>query len=324
MKISRLTTIATNRFQPRRRAGLNSIAPLLSPTLASLLAMLAAAPLQAGDAPGFTQQPQSVMVPVGQTLRLSCVVTGTPPIALIWQRDGVYLADETNALLTITNAQTAHSGRYRLTASNDAGLARSTNADVVVYTNHMCDFPPSWVTFLDGGWSAGEAKALLPDDAGNLYVAGYSANAATLLKYDRTGKEVWVARSYLSPRLQGDYWSAITLDSHGNVVVAGYSYFDSPGTPAGMRLVYTVAKYAPDGTQLWANRFTNSCGTTMNVYAEKVGTDEHDDVYVAGFVGVVKYTSSGDFVWANCEPYRNRLLLGVLTNSLGYYLARTT
>ena len=80
--------------------------------------MLAAAPLQAGDAPGIIQQPQGIMVPVGQTLRLSCVVTGTPPIALIWQRDGVYLGDQTNALLTITNVQPAHSGRYRLDHQN--------------------------------------------------------------------------------------------------------------------------------------------------------------------------------------------------------------
>jgi hypothetical protein len=308
--------------------------------LVAVVALPASA--HAGDAPVIVQQPQSIMVPIGETLRLSCVVTGTPPIAYIWQRDGVFLGDQTNALLTITNAQPAHSGRYRLTASNDDGLARSTNAEVVVYTNHLCDFPPSWVSYYRGltleeaiplgVTQLGDGQALVSDGAGNLYVLGdaYSVAdsgvAAKTIKYDAVGRQVWVASYHQElepPYTFNNRGNAITLDSAGNVLVAAVAWC-SDGNPQGQwRQVYAVVKYSPDGAQLWANRFTNSCGYSGSTVSYSIGTGEHGGVYVSGSVGVVKYSNEGDFVWSSCGRYNNTRIR-VLTNGLGCYMTGTT
>lgn len=115
----------------------------LLPLIAFTLAFSAPLGL-AGDAPGFTLHPQSVMVAIGDTLRLSCLATGTPPVSYIWKRDSTFLTDQTNALLVITNAQPGHSARYRAVASNDDGLAQSNPAEVIVYTNMPCNFPWVW------------------------------------------------------------------------------------------------------------------------------------------------------------------------------------
>ena len=305
--------------------------------IAALLAFLPTA--HAGDAPVIVQQPQSIMVPIGETLRLSCVVTGTPPIAYIWQCDGVFLGEQTNATLTITNAQSAHSGRYRLTASNDNGLARSTNADVIVYTNHQCDFPPSWAAYYRGltleeaaaesTTQLGDGQALIPDNAGNLYALGDSysisnhGGASTTIKYDRNGTALWVARYHPSSEHNNDRGHAISLDQSGNVLVAGDTYYYDAGPPLEWRQVYAVVKYSPDGAQLWASRFTNGCGYSGNAVSYSIGSDEHGGVYVSGSVGVVKYSSEGDFVWSSCGRYNNTRIR-VLTNGLGCYMTGTT
>lgn len=120
-------------------------------------------------------------------VRLSCVATGTPSLSFIWQKDTMFLGGQTNATLVITNAQATDGGRYRVTVSNNDGIARSDPADVIVYAEHICDFPPSWVAhyrsrdlaeaIAGGGQNLGAATALVPDSMGNLFVTGNGMGA---------------------------------------------------------------------------------------------------------------------------------------------------
>lgn len=120
MKPRPLKPVARTKAQPR---SLQWIA---------LLMLVGASAAPAGDAPVILQEAQGLVVQIGGTVRLTCVVTGTAPISLIWRRDQVFLSNQTNAILVITNAQRADSGAYVLVAANGYGITQSAPAQVVV------------------------------------------------------------------------------------------------------------------------------------------------------------------------------------------------
>lgn len=139
-----------------------------------------------------------------------------------------------------------------------------------------------------------------------------NAKAPTTARFDRDGVLLWAAQSSLASGGNSSDLNAITLDGSGNVLVAGACYLEN-------RQVYVTMKYTPTGMELWARRFTNSCGYVSNTVPYRVDTDEAGDVYVSGSVGVVKYSSNGGFLWSTCQRY-NRALVRVLPAGLGFYL----
>ena len=145
-----------------------------------LLALLAeACPLLAGDDPGFVQQPQSVMVAAGDTLRLSCLATGTPPISYIWQKGITVLGNQTNSTLIISNAQPTDTGSSLLVATNTEGVAQSEPADVLVTTNPPCNFPWVWEARMRGQKTPAFGTAvsdMAVDSDGNIFVTGPDVN----------------------------------------------------------------------------------------------------------------------------------------------------
>src|SRR5690349_10718032 len=108
------------------------------PSVVAIFWFLTLSATKASDPPVYISQPQSVMVAAGDTLRLSCLATGSSPISYIWQKDATFLPTQTNAALVITNTQLEDSGQYTAVASNAYGVERSRTADVVVYTGHVC------------------------------------------------------------------------------------------------------------------------------------------------------------------------------------------
>lgn len=81
-----------------------------------------------GYAPVIAQQPRGITNVPGGVANLSCVVTGTSPINLLWSLNGNLLAGATNSNLTITNLQAGNIGYYALTATNIFGGTVSSNA----------------------------------------------------------------------------------------------------------------------------------------------------------------------------------------------------
>ena len=195
--------------------------------LAFLIGLTALA--HAGTAPVVTQQPASIMLPIAGTLRLSCVVTGTEPISVVWQKDGVFVGAQTSMTLVLSNAQPSDSGHYRLVASNDDGLARSDAAQVIVYTNQPCNFPWVWayehpITNSEGISGGGFAYDVAFDTNGNVFVTGEDDRDYLTLKFDSAGRVLWSAR-YRGPipGSSSDRAFALALDSAGNCFVAGVS-----------------------------------------------------------------------------------------------------
>ncbi|QYM77876.1 immunoglobulin domain-containing protein [Horticoccus luteus] len=83
-------------------------------------------------APVFTTQPVAQSAITGTTVTLSVAATGLPAPVYQWAKDGVALPGETSPTLTLANAQPSASGAYTVVASNSAGSATSTLAQVVI------------------------------------------------------------------------------------------------------------------------------------------------------------------------------------------------
>jgi hypothetical protein len=83
-------------------------------------------------APVIVSQPQPRQLCPGQPLELNVLAYGSATFAHQWMRDGVPLADATNATLIIPVTATNDSGSYSVIVSNALGTAVSSNAAVAV------------------------------------------------------------------------------------------------------------------------------------------------------------------------------------------------
>ena len=134
------------------------------------------------------------------------------------------------------------------------------------------------------------ARAIAVNEAGQVYVTGYSENLLTgqdftTLKYDGSGKQLWEAvldgGGYYNDRAHD-----LKLDKQGNVYVTGFCYnfrsqYDS-----------TTVKYDPAGNELWIMAYDGPAefqgavqpGGTENDcdYTYAITVDEKNNVYVAG------------------------------------------
>ena len=155
------------------------------------------------------------------------------------------------------------------------------------------------------------AYGVAVDGSGNVYVTGRSFGTGThydfaTIKYDASGREVWVAR-YDDPASGDDTPNSIGLDSKGNVYVNG-----SSERSLGKR-DYATVKYDTNGKQLWAARYTGQESGADNLpFAFAV--DPSGDCYVTGrsivsvnyanldvladdYYATVKYNAEGNELW---------------------------
>jgi hypothetical protein len=133
------------------------------------------------------------------------------------------------------------------------------------------------------------------DEAGNLYVAGFSdgfyeePQRAILLKYDVEGTIQWSRKVAIAQNSIGT-GTSIALDPQGNALIGGYSCENDDYS-----LFY--AKYAPDGEELlritWDTSFHDKC------YALTVGPN--NSVYVGGESDsdalLIKFDQFGNELW---------------------------
>lgn len=133
------------------------------------------------------------------------------------------------------------------------------------------------------------ATAMVLDEAGHAHVTGWTSGVASeivTVKYNSDGVELWQARS------NKDRFSipnALTVDSRGNVYVAG-----SSGDAGGRRDFLTV-KYNVNGDEQWAASFDDQ---DDNVSA--IAVDGDGSIYVmgesrgaSGRYVIIKYNQAG-------------------------------
>ncbi len=161
-----------------------------------------------------------------------------------------------------------------------------------------------WVARYNGPGSADKAQAIAVDNAGNVYVTGWSyasPNTSNVdyatIKYNSVGEQQWVAR-YNGPGNGFDEATAIAIDGSGNVYVTG----DSWGS--GGNLDYATIKYDSSGQQQWVARYDGPANFADVPTA--IAVDNSGNVYVTGYssgsgsdfdYATIKYNSSGQQQW---------------------------
>jgi uncharacterized delta-60 repeat protein len=183
------------------------------------------------------------------------------------------------------------------------GVSRGSDAnDDYTTIKYNSNGVEQWVQRYNGPANSGDyARAIAIDDAGNVYVTGYSYSSSTgydyaTIKYDSNGIEQWVAR-YNGPANSGDYVYAIAADGSGNVYVTGYSYGSGTGED------YATIKYNSAGETLWVRRY-NGPGNDDDE-ARAIAIDGSGNVYITGFnwgsgaldYATIKYNSAGVEQW---------------------------
>lgn len=147
--------------------------------------------------------------------------------------------------------------------------------------------------------SSGHSMTLDPE--GNIYLAGYTGNAATkdilLMKINNKGETEW-DRSFDANFMNEDYNDIIYLNKE-HIYVCGTAIVDNANF-----LDFIILKYDTDGNFIWSrNHNGNVNGFDI---ARGIFVDKNENIYVTGFtenrntkldITTMKYTPDGNVVW---------------------------
>ena len=134
-----------------------------------------------------------------------------------------------------------------------------------------------WVERYDAEAALDDAKDVVVDGSGNIYVTGQSRMAASkndyaTIKYTPSKGTEWVRR--YNANNEDDNASDLAVDASGNVYVTGRSkigaYYD-----------YATVKYSTDGTEEWVVRYDGP--PNLADYTYDIFVDDQENVYVTGY-----------------------------------------
>jgi uncharacterized delta-60 repeat protein len=164
-----------------------------------------------------------------------------------------------------------------------------------------------WIAQYNGpGNEYDEAKYIVLDNSGNIYITGNSKGLGTeidiaTIKYHPEGNEIWTA-IYAGPEGAWDDSRDIKVDIYGNVYLAG----ESGGS-------FTTIKYNSSGILEWMVQYSDTSLENPYGFANALSVDESGNVFVTGGsydaneYTTIKYNSSGIEQWISrySEPEYN-------------------
>lgn len=206
-----------------------------------------------------------------------------------------------------------------LTSVNVSTYSPMLNSSRVVASSALAanNNAPTWIRQL-GKLKNDGAKGVAVDEAGNVYIAGYTENSLGrdkppglfinndpfLAKYDRNGTKLWVQQ--MGDLNLQDGANSVAVDKAGNVYIVGYTYATLPPTGKGGMSDAFVAQYNSSGKLMWTRQF-GSAGIDS---AKGVAVDGAGNVYITGEINgtfggssakpdvfLAKYNSTGTQIW---------------------------
>jgi outer membrane protein assembly factor BamB len=127
-------------------------------------------------------------------------------------------------------------------------------------------------------WTANySARGIAVDDAGHSYVTGFSTVDFATAKLDEEGKAVWVQFHDVA-KLTGDISQMVTLDSFGNVFVAGVVHWVEDVRGGAYQL--QVVKYDAAGSPKWNIEFYPRASYANISEVKGLLTDSQGNVYL--------------------------------------------
>lgn len=125
-------------------AGLTNVIGIAAGTYHSLALL--------GDgSPSITGHPWNTAASKGSAVTFRTLAAGSPPLSYQWRFDGVDLAGETNASLTIAQVQAAQAGYYQSVITNSFGTAVSRPAALVLLDQVAFDLGAGAIHFTSSG-----------------------------------------------------------------------------------------------------------------------------------------------------------------------------
>lgn len=164
-----------------------------------------------------------------------------------------------------------------------------------------------WLQSFNGaGNDNDQGEKLILDNAGNVYVTGYSRGATTgnditTIKYDNNGIQLW-ASTYNGAFNGYDYGNSLVVDGLGNVFVTGYETTSNNSTYDWVTIMYNSS-----GAQQWIDIY-NGTGN-FNDQGKDILVDQNGFIYVVGAsdtvynsfpntdIVILKYNLSGALQW---------------------------
>lgn len=167
-----------------------------------------------------------------------------------------------------------------------------------------------WIRIYDGPYFTDVSNASCSDQAGAVYLTGYSAGAfhpdCLTVKYDSSGNLRWIRR-FDGTGKREDEANDMAIDDSANLYISGFTLDTIPGNWATNAL---IMKYDSAGNLKWLQSWDAepSYADGSNI-ATQIAVDTARNVYVAGYYSafnpyqgynffVLKYTSDGVFQWA--------------------------
>ena len=161
-----------------------------------------------------------------------------------------------------------------------------------------------WSAVFNGaGNGIDEARDIKVDNAGNVYITGFTRTTATnfdyiTIKYNASGVQQW-ATTYNGTANGFDEAYALDIDASGNVYVTGGSDVTSQGSN------FVTIKYNASGVQQWLANY-NGPGNSIDA-STQIKLDNSGNIYVSGHslgsgtdldFATIKYNNAGTQQWA--------------------------
>ena len=145
--------------------------------------------INTNDLPVVVSTPRHLRLSIGTTASFAAQATGPGPLHYQWLRDGVNLADVTNAVLTIAPVDLAHEGAYAVAVSNETGTVFAPAGRLTVYRPRVtgqwdfehADLRPTVGVALEFLGDTGSITQFMPMPVGSGFsgVMGFQAESVT-------------------------------------------------------------------------------------------------------------------------------------------------